>query len=49
MLVRPIGHLNVLSPPLTLNRAQVDHLVDVLGASIKAVADGLAREGVRLR
>ncbi len=48
VLVRPIAHLNVLSPPLTLTRPQVDELVDVLGASIRAVADGLAREGVRL-
>jgi len=48
VLVRPIGHLNVLSPPLTLDRAQIDHLVDVLGASIMSVADQLAREGVRL-
>lgn len=48
VLVRPIGHLNVLSPPLTLDRSQVDQLVDVLGASIKAVADELTREGVRL-
>jgi putrescine aminotransferase len=48
VLVRPIAHLNVMSPPLTLDTDQVDHLVDVLGTSIKEVADQLTREGVKL-
>lgn len=48
VLVRPIAHLNVLSPPLTLTRQEIDTLVDVLATSIRAVADGLTREGARL-
>jgi adenosylmethionine-8-amino-7-oxononanoate aminotransferase len=34
LIVRPIGHLNVLSPPLILSEEQVDHLVDVLRESV---------------
>jgi adenosylmethionine-8-amino-7-oxononanoate aminotransferase len=45
LMVRPIGHLNVLSPPLILDRNQVDFCVDVLRESILATADGLTREG----
>lgn len=46
LIVRPIGHLNVLSPPLTMTHAQVDELVDKLGNAIVATMDDLAREGV---
>lgn len=46
LIVRPIGHLNVISPPLTLSRAQVDELVDTLGKAIVTVTDDLARESV---
>jgi adenosylmethionine-8-amino-7-oxononanoate aminotransferase len=45
LLVRPIGHLNVLSPPLILDRDEVDFCVEVLKESILATADELAREG----
>jgi putrescine aminotransferase len=45
LMVRPIGHLNVLSPPLILNRDQVDFCVDVLRESILATTDELVREG----
>ncbi|MFZ5790854.1 MAG: aminotransferase [Pseudomonadota bacterium] len=48
LIVRPLGHLNVMSPPLILTRAQIDELVAILAASIKATADDLTREGVRL-
>jgi len=44
LIVRPIGHLNVISPPLILTRDQIDELVDILGASIQATADDLVRE-----
>ena len=47
VLVRPIGHLNVLSPPLILSREQVDTLVSVLRESIVEVMDDLTREGIR--
>ena len=46
VMVRPIGHLNVLSPPLILTRDQIDELVETLGASIEATADDLVREGL---
>jgi len=46
LIVRPMGHLNVISPPLILSREQIDELVDILGASIRATADELVREGL---
>jgi adenosylmethionine-8-amino-7-oxononanoate aminotransferase len=46
LIVRPMGHLNVISPPLILSRDQIDELVDILGASIRATADDLVREGL---
>ena len=45
VLVRPIAHLNVLSPPLILTREQIDTLVSVLRESIVEVMDDLRREG----
>jgi adenosylmethionine-8-amino-7-oxononanoate aminotransferase len=45
-MVRPIGHLNVLSPPLILDRDEVDFCVEVLKESILATADDLVREGL---
>ncbi|MGI9311591.1 MAG: aminotransferase, partial [bacterium] len=45
VLVRPIGHLNVLSPPLVLTRAQIDSLVSVLRESIVEVMNDLRRDG----
>ena len=47
VLVRPIAHLNVLSPPLILTRAQIDQLVDTLREGILSVMDDLSREGIR--
>jgi adenosylmethionine-8-amino-7-oxononanoate aminotransferase len=46
VMVRPMGHLNVLSPPLILSRDQIDTIVAVLRASIRATADDLVREGL---
>ena len=46
VLVRPIAHLNVLSPPLILDRDQIDTLVSVLRESIVEVMDDLTHEGV---
>jgi adenosylmethionine-8-amino-7-oxononanoate aminotransferase len=48
LMVRPIGHLNVMSPPLTITTQQVDFIADTLAAAIRAVADDLTRERVRL-
>lgn len=38
LMVRPLGHLDILSPPLVLTRSDIDELVSILGASIEAVA-----------
>lgn len=46
VLVRPIAHLNVLSPPLILTRTQIDLLVSTLREGITQVLDDLTREGV---
>jgi adenosylmethionine-8-amino-7-oxononanoate aminotransferase len=46
VMVRPIDHLNVLSPPLILERDQVDTIVGALRESIRATADDLVREGL---
>jgi len=44
VIVRPVGHLNVISPPLILTRDQIDTIVQVLRESILATADDLVRE-----
>ncbi|WP_293508034.1 aminotransferase [Parvibaculum sp.] len=46
LLVRPLAHLNVLSPPLTLERSEIDFIADVLHDAIIDTADELVREGV---
>ncbi len=44
VLVRPIAHLNVLSPPLILTREQIDTLAGVLRESIIEVMNDLRRQ-----
>ena len=46
LIVRPIAHLNVLSPPLILSRDQVDDVVGTLRQGIEAAMDDLVREGL---
>ncbi len=46
LMVRPIGHLNVMSPPLTLTEGDVDFIADTLRAAITRVTDDLVREGL---
>jgi adenosylmethionine-8-amino-7-oxononanoate aminotransferase len=46
VMVRPIEHLNVLSPPLILDRDHIDTIVGALRESIRATADDLVREGL---
>ncbi len=46
LLVRPLGHMNVLSPPLTLTREQIDVLVETLRESIIATQNDLVRENL---
>ncbi len=45
VIVRPVAHLNVISPPLTLTREQIDFLVDAMRESIEAATKDLAEEG----
>lgn len=46
LMVRPLGHLNVMSPPIVITREQVDEVVETLGKSIMSVTDDLVREGL---
>ena len=46
LIVRPIAHLNVLSPPLILTRDEVDDVVSILRRGILAAMDDLVREGL---
>ncbi len=46
VLVRPIAHLNVLSPPLILSKAEIDHMVAVLREGIVEVQGDLKKEGL---
>jgi adenosylmethionine-8-amino-7-oxononanoate aminotransferase len=46
LLVRPMGHLIVMSPPLIITKAQVDEMVDILRAGIAATAEELSRDGL---
>jgi adenosylmethionine-8-amino-7-oxononanoate aminotransferase len=48
LMVRPMGHLNVMSPPLVITRDEVDFVVETLGRAIRQVTDELVREGVRI-
>jgi putrescine aminotransferase len=46
VIVRPLGTVIGISPPLTITRAHVDILADVLHASIVGVADELVTSGI---
>ncbi|MEM7123738.1 MAG: aminotransferase [Pseudomonadota bacterium] len=46
LIVRPLGHLNVMSPPLILTEAQIDEFASVLRQAIEATQDDLVREGI---
>ena len=46
LIVRPVGHLNVMSPPLVLTVEQIDWMVDVLRQSIIDVQNDLVAEGL---
>lgn len=48
LIVRPLGHLNVMSPPLTITETDVDFIADVLTRAICQITDELVREGYRL-
>ena len=46
LMVRPIGHLNVMSPPLIMTREQVDFTVLTLRKSIEAAMVELQKENL---
>jgi adenosylmethionine-8-amino-7-oxononanoate aminotransferase len=48
LMVRPIGHLNVMSPPLIITEAQVDFIAETLEAAIREVTDDLVKQNIRL-
>jgi putrescine---pyruvate transaminase len=48
LIVRPLGHLNVMSPPLTMTRSDVDFVAETLEKAIVKVTDDLVRDGVRI-
>jgi adenosylmethionine-8-amino-7-oxononanoate aminotransferase len=48
LMVRPIGHLNVMSPPLIITEDDVDFVGRTLEKAIMQVADRLVKEGVRI-
>ncbi len=45
LLVRPVGHLNIMSPGLTITKQQVDEIVSKLGSAIEKVYSELQAEG----
>ncbi|NML76949.1 aminotransferase [Rhizobium sp. S-51] len=46
LLVRPLIHMCVMSPPLTISRPQIDDLVSILRQGIALTQDELVREGL---
>jgi adenosylmethionine-8-amino-7-oxononanoate aminotransferase len=47
LLVRPLAHLNVFSPPLTLEEDEIRFIGRVMHDAVLDTADELTREGVR--
>ena len=48
LMVRPMGHLNVMSPPLIVTRDEIDFVAETLEKAIRKVTDDLVREGYRI-
>lgn len=46
LIPRPLGHLNILSPCLILEREQIDTIVDILRTSLLRTQHDLVREGL---
>jgi len=46
LMIRPIGPINVLSPPLTFDTEAIDRTVSILSESVKATMDDLVNEGI---
>ena len=47
LIVRPIGHMCVLSPPLIITREEIDRIIAILRQGILQAADELARGEIR--
>lgn len=45
LILRPLGHLNVMSPPLIITESDVDFIAETLEKAIRKVTDDLTREG----
>jgi adenosylmethionine-8-amino-7-oxononanoate aminotransferase len=48
LMVRPMAHLNVMSPPLVITEGQVDFVAEVLEKAIRQITDELVREGHKI-
>ena len=46
VIVRPVGNVIVLSPPLILDTQQVDTIISALVESIRETTDDLRRQGL---
>ena len=46
LIVRPLAHLNVLSPPLIVTEADIDEIVRLLGKGIELTIDELVKESL---
>ena len=46
LILRPLGGLCVFSPPLTINREQIDRMVDIMAESVEATMVDLRSEGL---
>jgi Adenosylmethionine-8-amino-7-oxononanoate aminotransferase len=46
LIVRPIGALNIISPPLILGEAEIEALAAILRRGIEATMADLAAEGL---
>jgi adenosylmethionine-8-amino-7-oxononanoate aminotransferase len=45
LIIRPVGHMNIMSPPLILNKQHVDFIVTTLRKAILSTTADLKREG----
>ena len=46
LIVRPLGHLNILSPPLIVTDGQIEEIGQILRGAIQETMDDLVREGL---
>lgn len=48
LLVRPLGHLNVMSPALNITKENIDFIAEKLTKAIEFVTDDLIKAGVKI-